>query len=74
MMLFQRIISHMSFWLYGRKIGMLYFDPNPNSIEFFDIADEIFCNCEMFEPESKQNEKYNAIWLKNSVKKTLLKM
>lgn len=50
------------------------FDPNPKSIGFFDIVDEIFHDCEMFEPESNQNEEYNAIWLKNSVKKTLLKM
>ena len=50
------------------------FDPNPKSIGFFDIVDEIFHHCEMFEPESKQNEEYNAIWLKNSLKKTLLKM
>ena len=50
------------------------FDPNPKSIGFLDIVDEIFDYCEMFEPEANQNEEYNAIWLKNSLKKTLLKM
>lgn len=50
------------------------FDPNPKSTEFFHIVDEIFHHCEMFEPESNQNEEYNVIWLKNSVKKTFLKM
>ena len=45
------------------------FDPNPKSIGFFDIVDEIFHHCEMFEPESKQNEEYNAIWLKNYLQK-----
>ena len=47
---------------------------DPKSIGFFDIVDEIFHHCEMFEPESKQNDEYNAIWSKNLLKRILLKM
>ena len=50
------------------------FDPNPKLIGFCNIVDEIFHYCEMFEPESEQNEEYNTIWLKNSLKKTLVKI
>ena len=50
------------------------FDPNPKSIGFFDIVDEIFHHCEMFEPESKHNERYSTTWLKIELKKTLFKM
>lgn len=50
------------------------FDPDPKSIGFYDIVDEIFCHCEIFDPESKENEEYNSICLKNSMKKILVKM
>ena len=50
------------------------FDPNPKLIGFCNIVDEIFHHCEMFEPGSEQNEEYNVIWLKNSLKKTLVKI
>ena len=50
------------------------FDLNPKSIEFCDIVERIFYDCDMFDPESEEGEEYNSIWLKNSVKKALLKM
>ena len=50
------------------------FDPNPKSIGYADIVNEIFYYCDIFDPEAEQNEEYNTIWLKDSLKKTLLKM
>ena len=50
------------------------FDPNPKLIRFFNIINEIFYYCEMFKLEPKQNEKYNTIWLKNSLEQMLPKI
>lgn len=50
------------------------FDPNPKLIGFFNIINEIFYYCKMFKPEPKQNEKYNTIWLKNSLEQMLPKI
>ena len=50
------------------------FEPNPKSIGFDDIIEEIFSICEIFEPEANENQEYNATWLKNSLKKIFLEM
>lgn len=67
----------MALWCKNRDaldIIEINFDPSPKSIGFYEIVDEIFYDCEIFEPESNENEDYNATWLKDSVRKTLLKM
>lgn len=50
------------------------FGPNPETVEFADIVDEVFSICEMFDPESSLNEEYNHIWLKDLLEESFLKM
>ena len=59
--------------LFQPTISQINFDPNPKSVGFFDIVDEIFYYCEIFEPESKQDEEYKVIWFNKNISTRLNK-
>ena len=50
------------------------FEPYPKAIEFCRIVSAVFTDCDMFDPDAEENEEYNALWLKTSIKQKLLKM
>jgi len=45
------------------------FEPDPIS----NIG-KVFSDCEIFEPESEEDEEYNEKWLKNSIEKVFSEM
>ena len=45
------------------------FEPDTISEGFSSLIGKVFSCCEIFEPESKEEEKYNEKWLKNSIEK-----
>jgi len=52
----------------------LNFDPSQESIEFYELAEEIFWICEYFENDEDDETEFNNVWFKNSLKEVLLKM
>ena len=44
------------------------FEPDTISEEFSSLIGKIFSCCEIFEPESKEEDEYDEKWLKNSIK------
>ena len=44
------------------------FEPNPISEGFSRFIGKIFSDCEFFEPDAEEGDKYNEKWLKYSVK------
>ena len=50
------------------------FEPDTISEEFSSLIGKVFSCCEIFEPESKQEEKYDEKWLKNSIKELFFEM
>lgn len=55
----------------GSKIN---FEPDTISEEFSSLIGKVFSCCEIFEPESKEEDEYDEKWLKNSIKKIFYEM
>ena len=50
------------------------FKPDTISEKFSSLIGKVFSCCEIFEPESGENEEYDKKWLKNSIQKIFLEM
>lgn len=50
------------------------FEPDIISKGFSRLIGKVFSNCEIFEPESDEDEEYNEKWLKNSIEKVFSEM
>jgi len=55
----------------GSKIN---FEPDTISEEFSSLIGKVFSCCEIFEPESKEEDEYDEKWLKNSMKEIFYEM
>jgi hypothetical protein len=55
----------------GSKIN---FEPDTISKEFSSLIGKVFSCCEVFEPESKEEDEYDEKRLKNSIKEIFYKM
>jgi len=55
----------------GSKIN---FEPDTISEEFSSLIGKVFSCCEIFEPESKEEDEYDEKWLKNSIKEIFYEM
>lgn len=54
----------------GTEITETNFEPKG----FSRLIGKVFSNCEIFEPESKEDEEYNEKWLKKSIEKVFSEM
>ena len=50
------------------------FEPDTISEEFSSLIGKVFSCCEIFEPESKEEEEYDEKWLKTSIKEIFYEM
>ena len=57
-----------------RDITKMDFEPDTTSEGFSSLIGKVFSCCEIFEPESKEEEKYNEKWLKNSIEEIFYEM
>ena len=55
----------------GSKVN---FEPDTISEEFSSLIGKVFSCCEIFEPESKEEDEYDEKWLKNSMKEIFYEM
>ena len=51
-----------------RDVNKMNFELDTISEEFSSLIGKIFICCEIFEPESKEEDEYDEKWLKNSIK------
>lgn len=57
-----------------RDVSKMNFEPDTISEEFSSLIGKVFSCCEIFEPESKEEEEYDKKWLKNSMKEIFSEM
>lgn len=56
------------------EVSKINFERNTIPEEFSRLIGKVFMRCEIFEPESTEEEEYNEKWLRNSIKEIFSKM
>jgi hypothetical protein len=57
-----------------RNGSKMNFEPDTIAKEFSRLIEKVFSYCEIFRPESKEEDEYNEKWLKNSINEIFYEM